>query len=102
MRNSGESRACKAASILITGLSLFIGERKAEVRQQHPELTRLELRALLNDEWWKLDDGARAGFTRKADYCRRIECRRQNRMSRSKGNQKSPHMQLLSDISTGY
>jgi hypothetical protein len=65
--------------IPITGISLFIAERKAEALQKHTELRKVQLYALLNDEWNALDNASRRAYERRADYSRRMESRRQHK-----------------------
>jgi hypothetical protein len=72
--------------IPITGISIFLEEQKAEAAKTHPELTKVQLLAYLNDQWRTLDDASRSHFMRKADYSRRIESR--NRHRRSGASQK--------------
>jgi hypothetical protein len=66
----------KTHSIPITGQSVFVAERLTEVEGKHPDLTRVQIFAFLNNEWAKLDDAIRAAYERKADYSRRTESRR--------------------------
>jgi HSP90 family molecular chaperone len=74
----------KTKSIPITGQSLFVAERTPIVEKQNPDLTRVQLYALMNDEWMKLDDVTRAAYERKADYSRRTESRRESSLDREK------------------
>jgi hypothetical protein len=72
-------RKARSREIPITGISLFIAERKDTALQEHPELSRVQLFALLNDEWNTLDSAAKEPYERRADYSRRMESRRQNK-----------------------
>jgi hypothetical protein len=79
MEQSGRAAGPRSRAIPITGVSLFIVDRKAEAAQAHPELTKVQLFALLNDQWNTLDDATKETYERKADYSRRMESRRQNK-----------------------
>jgi hypothetical protein len=67
----------KSHSIPITGLSIFITERKSQLEVQHPELLKLGIFALLCQQWERLDTTTRARYERKADYSRRTQSRRE-------------------------
>jgi hypothetical protein len=48
MEDFKRSKWQKTPTIPITGISLFIAEKKLKVQEQHPELTKLQLFRLLN------------------------------------------------------
>lgn len=75
-RSRGLARP-KSRSIPITGLSIFIAERKPQLEAQHSELPKLAIFALLNQQWQHLDTATRAQYERKADYSRRSQSRRE-------------------------
>jgi hypothetical protein len=79
MEHFGRSRKARPRAIPITGVSLFIAEKKADAAQSHPQLTKLQLVALLNHQWEALDDATKISYQRKADYARRTLSRRQHK-----------------------
>jgi hypothetical protein len=88
MEDFGRSKRRKPPTIPITGVSLFIAEKKPEVCQQHPEFTKLQSFTLLNEQWQTLDDATRWKYQKKADYSRRTQLRRQHKSNSEKKQSK--------------
>jgi hypothetical protein len=72
---SKRHQTARSRQIPITGISLFIAEHKAAARQSHPELSKAQLFARLNEDWNALDDAAKEAYQRRADYARRVVSR---------------------------
>jgi hypothetical protein len=75
----------RSKDIPITGISLFIADRKAEEGEEHQELSKLQLFSFLNDQWNALNDSTKETYERRADYARRAQSRR---VSKTKGKQR--------------
>lgn len=67
----------RTKSIPITGLSLFIAEKKPELEAKESHLTKMEIFKCLNDQWATLEQDVKQSYERRADYSRRTEARRQ-------------------------
>jgi hypothetical protein len=78
---SNRRRGPRSRQIPITGISLFIAEHKTAALHNHPELSKVQLFARLNDDWNTLDDSTKESYQRRADYSRRIETRKQHKAS---------------------
>lgn len=66
----------RTKSIPITGLSLFIAEKKPELESSDLHLTKMEIFKSLHDQWATLDQDVKQSYERRADYSRRTEARR--------------------------
>jgi hypothetical protein len=76
---SSRRHNARSRQIPITGISLFIAEHKTAALQNHPELSKVQLFARLNEDWNALDDSTKEAFERRADYSRRMESRKQHK-----------------------
>jgi hypothetical protein len=98
MTTSQKRQGPRSRSIPITGVSLFIAERKVKASQDHTDLTKVQLFALLNDEWNGLDSATKETYERRADYSRRIESRRVHRSTKqSHQSRVSPYSVFMRD-----
>jgi hypothetical protein len=98
MTTPRKRQGARSRSIPITGVSLFIAERKLKAGQDHADLTKVQLFSLLNDEWNALDNQTKEAYERRADYSRRIESRRAHRSTnRSDQSRVSPYSVFTRD-----
>jgi hypothetical protein len=75
MRSSARSPA-KSKAIPVTGISLFVQEKRAEFEASNSDLTKLQVFNGMNQQWAELDHDIKLQYERKADYLRRSEARR--------------------------
>jgi hypothetical protein len=75
MRSSRPSQA-KSKTIPVTGISLFVQEKRAEFEASNPDLTKLQVFNSMNQQWEEMDHDMKLQYERKADYLRRSEARR--------------------------
>jgi hypothetical protein len=75
MRSSPRSEP-KSKAIPVTGISLFVQEKRPEFETLNSDLTKLQVFNAMNQQWEALDHDMKLQYERKADYLRRSEARR--------------------------
>jgi hypothetical protein len=68
--------SCKSSKVPVSGISIFLREKKPDFEASHSDLTRLQVFNAMNEQWTNLDPNMKLLYERKADYLRRSEARK--------------------------
>lgn len=75
MRSSRRS-AAKSRKIPVSGISVYVQEKRADFEASHTDLTKLQVFNAMNEQWTQLDPNIKLQYERRADYLRRSEARK--------------------------